>query len=444
MSNFECIEHVVPCQHIRQYARSTARCQEDTLHLAVKQYQPRNQTPRAGDVTIIACHASAFPKELYEPLWDELYQTTQNGGPNSFRIRNIWIADVANQGASGVLNEKKLGNEPSYMDHARDLLLMTNHFRDQMQRPIHTELIVSNCSGIGHSMGGNIIVNLALLHPRLFTTIIPLEPVINKDPKDMDFINAYPLTFKKDRWASRSEAEASFRKSSMHKFWDPRTLQLIFKYGLREVPAAPQSDGHQPSGPAPVTLTTTRDQEVLSFARASYPSRSEPFSSFKPTRRAHPDLGPDRNPHNAFYRPEATNTHLQLQYLQPSCLYVYGERSHMAAANPHGRAAKAESTGRWNLDRAAVAEEIVKGASHFLVFEKPGRVAEIIGNWMAQELEAWRREEANLEEELEKIPVEERSRVDEDWRFWMEDRFGERVKKGQKKAPANAKPKPKL
>jgi hypothetical protein len=26
-------------------------------------------------------------------------------------IRSIWIADVANQGSSGVLNEYKLGNE---------------------------------------------------------------------------------------------------------------------------------------------------------------------------------------------------------------------------------------------------------------------------------------------------------------------------------------------
>jgi hypothetical protein len=27
------------------------------------------------------------------------------------RIRNIWIADVAHQGASGVLNERNLGND---------------------------------------------------------------------------------------------------------------------------------------------------------------------------------------------------------------------------------------------------------------------------------------------------------------------------------------------
>ena len=47
-------------------------------------------------------------QELYEPLWDELYQKLK---AKDIRIRNIWIADVAHQGASGALNEKNLGND---------------------------------------------------------------------------------------------------------------------------------------------------------------------------------------------------------------------------------------------------------------------------------------------------------------------------------------------
>ena len=49
-----------------------------------------------------------FPKELYEPLWDELLQRSQKLG---FKIRSIWIADVVHQGHSSVLNEDKLGND---------------------------------------------------------------------------------------------------------------------------------------------------------------------------------------------------------------------------------------------------------------------------------------------------------------------------------------------
>ena len=47
-------------------------------------------------------------QELYEPLWADIYSRMKSAGVS---IRSIWIADVANQGASGVLNEYKLGNE---------------------------------------------------------------------------------------------------------------------------------------------------------------------------------------------------------------------------------------------------------------------------------------------------------------------------------------------
>lgn len=105
-------------------------------------------------------------KELYEPLWEDLLARSKQHG---FRIRSIWIADVAHQGESSVLNEEKLGNDrtnpllwlslrwkkkkvcrligllASWLDHTRDLLHLINLKRDEMPRPI---------VGIGHSMGG--------------------------------------------------------------------------------------------------------------------------------------------------------------------------------------------------------------------------------------------------------------------------------------------------
>jgi hypothetical protein len=82
-------------------------------------------------------------KELYEPFWDELLARSKR---QAFSIRSIWIADVAQQGQSGMINEHLLGNDPNWNDHARDLLHLINLKRDQMPRPI---------IGIGHSMGGN-------------------------------------------------------------------------------------------------------------------------------------------------------------------------------------------------------------------------------------------------------------------------------------------------
>lgn len=61
-------------------------------------------------------------------------------------IRGIWIADVAQQGQSGIVNEHLLGNDPCWNDHSRDLLHLINLKRKEMPRPV---------VGIGHSMGGN-------------------------------------------------------------------------------------------------------------------------------------------------------------------------------------------------------------------------------------------------------------------------------------------------
>ena len=154
---FRIVEHKIPCQHIREYPRATAHGQEDILHLAVKQYVPLdNSNARPGDITIIGAHANAFPKELYEPLWDDLLVRLEE---RKLRLRGIWIADVAQQGQSGLMNEDLLGNDPSWSDHPRDLLHMINLKRDEMPRPL---------VGIGHSMGGN---HLYVLRYHLFTTV---------------------------------------------------------------------------------------------------------------------------------------------------------------------------------------------------------------------------------------------------------------------------------
>lgn len=41
-------------------------------------------------------------------MWDEILHRSEGLG---FRIRGIWIADVAHQGMSSVLNEDNLGDE---------------------------------------------------------------------------------------------------------------------------------------------------------------------------------------------------------------------------------------------------------------------------------------------------------------------------------------------
>lgn len=54
-------------------------------------------------------------QELYEPLWENLLAQAKKNG---VRIRAIWMADAANQGGSGILNEQYLGNDREYASYS--------------------------------------------------------------------------------------------------------------------------------------------------------------------------------------------------------------------------------------------------------------------------------------------------------------------------------------
>ena len=106
---FSCVEHVIPCHYIRHYSSAVTPGHDGDLQLCVKQYTPLSQSPDLPQVTIIGGHANGFEKELYEPLWDELYQCFRK--EEKVAIRSIWFADIYNSGASGVINESLLGND---------------------------------------------------------------------------------------------------------------------------------------------------------------------------------------------------------------------------------------------------------------------------------------------------------------------------------------------
>ena len=130
---FRVIEHIVPCQHVREYLGAIKSQKDDALHLAVKQYIPRGPPlDDARGVTIIGAHANGFLKvminhindwtcqllifipvqEAYEPLWDDLLVSCRARGVH---IRGIWMADISNQGASGVLNEQIQGDDRMHL-----------------------------------------------------------------------------------------------------------------------------------------------------------------------------------------------------------------------------------------------------------------------------------------------------------------------------------------
>ncbi|KAJ5889208.1 Abhydrolase domain-containing protein mpaH [Penicillium tannophilum] len=418
-SPFRIVEHVVPTQHIREYPGAIADNQDQPLGLAVKQYIPLdNPNPQPGDVTILAAHANGFPKELYEPLWEEIHARAKETG---FCIRSIWMADVAHQGESGVINEDRLGNDPSWLDHPRDLLHLVNVKAAEMPRPI---------IGIGHSFGGAHLTQLSLMHPRLLHTLVLLDPVVQPQSTQIDGFSRQEnkrviakttqlSTYRKDIWPSRKAAAEGFQRSPFYQAWDPRVLDRWVKYGLRDLPTAIHPLDNKTNidkANPPVTLRTTLHQEVFTFSRPNY--NHIPGSDAPVNRVTHPDLDANHPDTHPFYRPEPARIFAQLPFLRPSVLYIFAGKSDMCL--PKMRADKLANTGTGlggsgGVAAGRVREVFFEEFGHLLAQEAVNECADAAVCWLGPELRRWKDEEESFRMAWEKKSKLEKKTIDEAW-----------------------------
>jgi pimeloyl-ACP methyl ester carboxylesterase len=289
------------------------------------------------------------------------------------------------------------------MDHARDLLHMINQFRAEMPMPI---------AAVGHSLGANIMVNLAFIHPRLLSTVVLLDPVIQKHASSAEGPNvAQQSTFRRDLWPSRADAEAAFRKQKFYQSWDPRVLDRWCKYGLRETPTI-----LYPNNPGAVTLTTTKHQECLTFLRPSWLAMNEDGSKI-----IHREIVPDMHPNSLvrypFYRPEPPNTLARLGELRPSALYIFGETSAMSF--PEARQEKLEATGiglggSGGVKEGRVAGVVLKGVGHLVAMEASERCADAIAPWIGKEMRRFHAEKKQYLEWTKKSLID-KSTLSQEW-----------------------------
>jgi pimeloyl-ACP methyl ester carboxylesterase len=305
---------------------------------------------------------------------------------------------------------------------------MINIFRSQMRRPL---------IGIGHSMGATNIVQLALLHPRLFSSVVCIEPILNKEYRGMNFSAAYGLSYRKDVWPSRAAAMAESRKSEVQRTWDERVMKRWECYAFCDLPTllyptAPEAiiESAAEGGTSPVTLTTTKHHGVRSYARAAFASPERPLEDLRTSQKSHVGLTQAAFDamHAPVYRPECIYTFQQLPFLRPSCLFIYGAESHFSNAKPKSRADKLNSTGTsaWGSGGAnggKVGEVVLEGGGHYIVLEKPAAVAGETSRWVDARLAEWQEEDAAERKAWDRVPSKERARVDDAWLFWVKEYY---------------------
>ncbi|KAL8817569.1 MAG: hypothetical protein Q9223_003632 [Gallowayella weberi] len=410
-SYFDITPHILPGQYIREYPAATADSQEDTLQLHVNQYTPSNrQTCPEGAVTIIAAHANGFPKELYEPFWEALCTSSEKRG---LHVRSIWMADVVNQGMSSVLNEDKLGNDPSWIDHARDWLYIINMLRDKMPRPIVS---------VGHSMGGNSMTNLALIHPRLLSGLILIDPVIeipSARPRNTAASLLTQLsTFRRDHWPSREEAAASFKKSRYYQSWDERVLNRWLDVGLRETPTSLYPNTGDDPEAKPVTLLTPKHQEVFTFARPNYDGKDSDGRTVW-DRSINPDLDLEAGEIYPFYRAEPASTFKRLPYVRPPVLYMFAGKSDLSAPDLREQRMSITGIGVGGSGGAAegrVQQVLFEDAGHLIPMEIVEESADAAAEWLAQEMQRWVLQEEVFRANWQNRTRAEKQTVSDEWK----------------------------
>ena len=373
-------EHVIPASHIRGFSRGARNEQTGHLRLAVKQYVPRKLSePKVGDVTLIMAHGVGSSKESYEPFYDELL--TRN-----IPIRAVWAMDAAHHSASYLLNEDRIGDDPHWLDSSRDMMQMVNHFQEQMPPPL---------IALGQSWGCVTIAGVSFMHPRLFTSMVFLEPTFGTNPmiRTKDRAKRRPdrlhrgvaMAKRQDTWPSLAAARTRLRASPYYAAFDARVFERVMKNDFR--PASAEGCAKVGSADA-VTLVTPKAMEVATMMRPDPPFDGYPEES---DLRNRPDDIIDTRIVQGFYRGEVVKIYEDLPCVLPSTLLVWASKS--LAGTDYAR----DITNRIGIGyggNGGVAAGRVKSVDipdigHPLPLEKPGVVAEAVAEWLQNEIVTW-------------------------------------------------------
>ena len=270
-------------------------------------------------------------------------------------------------------------------------------------------------------MGGNSLANLALMHPRLLSCLVLIDPVIHIPlSKGESAVWAQLSTFRRDYWPSRENAIASLRNSKYYQSWDKRVLDRWFEVGLIDTPTVlyPETGQTDPRLGQPVTLLTPKHQEVFHYLRPNFDGVDKKGNHVI-DRSTHADLDPNLVDVYPFYRAEPASTLNKLPNIRPSVLYLHGGKS--AISIPAFREQRLSKTGigiggSGGAKAGRVKEVVLESVGHLVPMEAVDESAEAVANWLTLEMQRWRKEEDDFHAKWNQKSRIEKQTIQEEWK----------------------------
>ncbi|KAF5350679.1 hypothetical protein D9756_008735 [Leucocoprinus leucothites] len=204
-------------------------------------------------LTLFLAHANGFPKEIWEPTIESVVNS-----PSGKLVDEIWAWEAVQHGDSALLNEESLGYFFDWADNGRDILNFLHFFiptsLTDAPLPTHLRRVEPEETqyrkthgfknrtfvGIGHSYGGCTTTFAALENPKLFSSLVLIDPVIIKpyDRQEQGLADSrtngliYGALNRRESWPSKEDALASFKQNPFFSIWDPEVLKIYVECGI--------------------------------------------------------------------------------------------------------------------------------------------------------------------------------------------------------------------
>ena len=172
----------------------------------------------AADELLLLAHGTGFCKEIWRPVVSSL----RDQGVTAVAL--AW--DVRGHGQAPALELPA-----SWWTLGRDLVGLIDSLAGAGRLP---ESVV----GIGHSMGGTVLVMAELLRPGTFTGLVLIEPVLIPPPfvRNPEMSLAQGAARRRPVFGSRDELVESYLAKPLFQRWHPEAFRAYVEHGFQEVP----------------------------------------------------------------------------------------------------------------------------------------------------------------------------------------------------------------